>query len=728
MAHELNRNRVRGNVLLVLNTFVLFLLLFEKQLVIPVWLQPVGRMHPMFVHFPIVVLLLAMVLDAIRLSLEPANTKERFYSAFARDLLFAGVVLSGITVIMGLFLAQEEGYDGEGVSLHKWLGVAVFLISSAISILRESAWFAPSVARASAVVVSLIIVIAGHSGGELTHGDNFVWKPVMTDADDGSLALEDARTFDHVIKPVLEAKCVSCHNADKRKGKLLLTDTASILKGGKTGELFVAGQPGNSLLITRIGLPLHEKKHMPPSDRPQLTREEKDLLFLWIRSGANFGGRISELPENDSFRIAATRAFERRENADAQFDFPPATPQTLARLNSNYRVIRPVSKNSPALSVNVYNRSIYSPATLEELGEVKRQVVELDLSKMPVDDKDLQHIGRLENLRKLYLNFTAVTGAGLSHLRRLEFLEHLSISGTQVKFDDVRETLRHLKNLQTLAVWETALSPQEIARLQAEFPDVTVLGAPQDDMALIKLNTPRVNNKWRVFEDSINLELVHPVRDVDIRFTTDGKEPDSLGSTLFAGKTVLRETTTITAKAYKEGWLSSDVAELNVYRSAHKPDSAILLSKLNRVHVANGAMTFFDHQLGSFNANSPAWANNWGGVRNNDLELLVRYDSPRKIASVSLHTLIELENVIFPPALIEVWGGSARDDLRLIGKEKVEIPTDYRKPYMQLFDCEFEEREVSYLKIIAKPVMKIPAWHKNKDRAALLLVDEVLIN
>ena len=154
----------------------------------------------------------------------------------------------------------------------------------------------------------------------------------------------------------------------------------------------------------------------------------------------------------------------------------------------------------------------------------------------------------------------------------------------------------------------------------------------------------------------------------------------------------------------------------------------MLLSKLNRVHPANGAQTFFDHQLGTFNANSPAWANNWAGFRNNNMELLLEFKNPKEISSVAMNTLIETETSIFPPAIIEIWGGPSADKIQLITRMNPQHPKDYRKPFIELNECKVPKQKVSYLKIIAKPVMKLPAWHKNKNNPALLLVDEVLIN
>ena len=365
---------------------------------------------------------------------------------------------------------------------------------------------------------------------------------------------------------------------------------------------------------------------------------------------------------------------------------------------------------------------------LNELMDVKNQIVSLELSKMPVTDNDLQNVAKFENLRRLNLNFTNITGDGLATLASLKHLTRLSLSGTKVNYPDLKQTLVDFENLNTISLWKTEVTADEINQLQTEYKNIQFLvGLKDDGSNPIKLNTPKLKHKSVVFDDSIQLQLFHPVKGVEIRFTTDGGEPDSTAS-IFNGTTILKESTTIKARAHKSGWLSSDAVTLHVYRSYYKPDSIMLLSKLNRVHPANGAQTFFDHQLGTFNANSPAWANNWAGFLKNDMELLLEYKTPKEISSIAMNTLIETETSIFPPATIEIWGGPSIDKIHLITRMNPEYPKDYRKPFIELIECKVPKRKVSYLKIIARPLRKLPSWHKNKNNPALLLVDEVLIN
>ncbi|RZM26686.1 MAG: cytochrome C, partial [Pedobacter sp.] len=259
------------NILFALNIFIVFLLLFGDKVSVPLWLQPLGRMHPMILHFPIVLLMLAMLLEFFRF--KQVYNGEQLYQRFTTGLLLTGVLLSAVTVVMGLFLSKEEGYTGDALWWHKWTGVLVVFVSSAIYWSRNKIWYRAPLAKSGAVITTLCIIVAGHYGATLTHGDNYVLEPITSAK---QVPVDQAIVFDDVVMPIFSAKCLSCHNPDKAKGSLIMDNTSSLLKGGKTGKLFVAGKPEISLLLERIHLPVDDKKHMPPKNKTQLTTEETD--------------------------------------------------------------------------------------------------------------------------------------------------------------------------------------------------------------------------------------------------------------------------------------------------------------------------------------------------------------------------------------------------------------------------------------------------------------------
>ena len=90
------------------------------------------------------------------------------------------------------------------------------------------------------------------------------------------------------IQPMLEAKCLECHNPDKDKGGLLMHTAEDILKGGDSGASVVPGKPEESLVLQRVMLPHDDDEFMPPEKGAggPLSDAEKGLLKRWISEGA----------------------------------------------------------------------------------------------------------------------------------------------------------------------------------------------------------------------------------------------------------------------------------------------------------------------------------------------------------------------------------------------------------------------------------------------------------
>lgn len=89
--------------------------------------------------------------------------------------------------------------------------------------------------------------------------------------------------FSTDIHPLLQTKCVACHNQDLQMGDLLLTSRDAILLGGKSGPAVVVGQSGKSLLIDLVS-GKDPQRYMPLSG-DKLAESEIDLLRRWIDQG-----------------------------------------------------------------------------------------------------------------------------------------------------------------------------------------------------------------------------------------------------------------------------------------------------------------------------------------------------------------------------------------------------------------------------------------------------------
>ncbi len=91
--------------------------------------------------------------------------------------------------------------------------------------------------------------------------------------------------FNKDIRPILADNCITCHGPDsaaRRAGLRLDRRDGLVAK-----RILVPGNPSASILMQRINA--HGVLQMPPaSSQRVITREQKQMLATWIRSGANY--------------------------------------------------------------------------------------------------------------------------------------------------------------------------------------------------------------------------------------------------------------------------------------------------------------------------------------------------------------------------------------------------------------------------------------------------------
>ncbi|MCX6852206.1 MAG: hypothetical protein NTY98_25230, partial [Verrucomicrobia bacterium] len=100
-----------------------------------------------------------------------------------------------------------------------------------------------------------------------------------------SLHAQDAAekiTYQDHIRPLLENKCFSCHNPDKKKGDLDLTSFGALMNGGGGGSVVDPGNVDSSRIWSTCAK--KEEPFMPPEGAP-LGPKDLDLIAAWIKGG-----------------------------------------------------------------------------------------------------------------------------------------------------------------------------------------------------------------------------------------------------------------------------------------------------------------------------------------------------------------------------------------------------------------------------------------------------------
>ena len=140
----------------------------------------------------------------------------------------------------------------------------------------------------------------------------------------------------------------------------------------------------------------------------------------------------------------------------------------------------------------------------------------------------------------------------------------------------------------------------------------------------------------------VPLKLKHYVKNVTIRYTTNGTDPDSVKSSIYkdVNSMIINKNLRIKAKAFKPGWISSDVTEQTFYKAGFLPDSAQLAYAPDPQFKGDGPQTLFDTKKGSLNIRDGRWL----GYRHKMLEAIFYLNKPESISSVTVSSITDIGN------------------------------------------------------------------------------------
>lgn len=701
------------NTVIAAHGFVLILILGQDRIQLPAILEVVGRTHPLLLHFPIVLLLIGIVLVLFPKILSVTD-RPKFLTG---GILLLGLIFSAFTVIAGLFLATETDYDRSEIQNHQWTGILVFWIGSLLYWSYKKNFIQTN--KIIAASLAGCILITGHLGASFTHGEDFLWSPL-----DKKLVaytpIEEALAYQHVIKPILDQKCVSCHKASKKKGDLRLDEPEFILTGGENGPVIDFTKPENSLLLQHILLPLEDEDHMPPKGKMQLSEDEIQLIQTWLKDSVHFDKKLVHFDAESEFFLLAKSKFQTQKMA---YDFAAADQELVQSLNNFYRRIQPIYPQSPGLEVNFYGRENFKLEDLKGLDPIKEQVISINLSYMPLKEMDLGVLAVFKNLEKLNLNFTGLQGNALQVLENLKRLKNLSLSGNPIAPSET-EVLFGLKQLDFLFLWNTSFSEKEIIKLKASLPHTQIEIGAQNDGSLYVLNPPIIDFDQTVFSDHTEIRLKHPIGSTKLFYTLDNTLPDSSNSLAYEKPIRLEKSTTFRARAFAEGWLGSPEASEVFLKSGKKPDLVSLKFAPNEKYKGKGAETLFDHEKGDFDFGSGKWL----GFQDNPLDITMTFDQPKTLNEIAISLFSDQSSYIFPPATIEIWIKELDGEWRNIQKDNPDQPLQISEKKLVLKTYTIEKSKIETIRLLVQPIKVLPKWHPGAGQNGWVFVDEILLN
>ncbi len=136
-----------------------------------VWLEVLGRAHPVVLHLPFGVIAALVVLEVWGV------LRRRALEQPTRAVL-VGVLLvtAAVAATSGWFLGREPDYRGEVLATHRNLGIGM---AATCVLVALAAWRDMRQMYGVALGVALLLLLAaGHQGGSMAHGEGFLFEPI----------------------------------------------------------------------------------------------------------------------------------------------------------------------------------------------------------------------------------------------------------------------------------------------------------------------------------------------------------------------------------------------------------------------------------------------------------------------------------------------------------------------------------------------------------------------
>ena len=671
-----------------------------------------GKLHPLVLHFPIVIGIAIVIYFLFFQHKALEENTEKF-------ILVGNALMASMVALLGLFLSKQDAYDNDTLNLHKWGGLSITLISWLLIYIKK---FATNYKKIIALGYLLVLLFFTHQGALLTHGENALSIPtpavvvVEVKTVDSSLTV-----YEKAIAPILTQKCVSCHGPDKVKGKLQLQSPELILKGGKDGNILNGIQNEEALILQRIHLPNADEKHMPPIDKLQLTLEELTLLNKWVKAGGNFTKKISELAKTDSLAILAMAY---KAPAKGSGDKKNTAPD-LKEFNSNYLTVNYLFSGSEEIEVNFFQGSFYKIEQLKNLEKIKDKIVSLNMQGMPITKEDLTIILQFTKLKKLNLNYTKLTLNDLQPLKSINSLTNLSICGMDVNQNTLTKFLEKAPFTE-INIWTNHSSKKEFQQLSASNKKVKIIIGDNLDAEIIKLTSPIIDQDSSIIVNSLDVLVKHFLKGTVVRYTTDGTEPDSLSSPIYTKKLHFTKNTILKTKAFKPGWLSSDMVQKTFYKSEIHPDTIYFVTNPHKKYPGIGAKTLIDYELGEQNSSNGKWL----GYSDTTMKFVIGFKQARPLQEAHFNAFVDNGSYIFPILSIMIEGSNDGKQFKKLNEARFPSlkETDVVRENKS-FSCSIPEGAAyKYYKFTLLNLKKLPKWHPGKGTPAWIFVDELFLN
>jgi len=224
--------------------------------------------------------------------------------------------------------------------------------------------------------------------------------------------------------------------------------------------------------------------------------------------------------------------------------------------------------------------------------------------------------------------------------------------------------------------------------------------------------------------DRAVMTLAAEIPGLDIRYTTDGSNPGP-SSKLYIRPVRLKTTTEVRAAAFRRrDRLSPAITSerfLVHVASGRVPE---LASPPSPKYPGDGPSPLTDGLLGSTNHADGRWQ----GFEGTDLDAVIDLGEARAVRRIATRSLQNINAWIFLPSAVEFAVSSDGREFETVAQVASDVPPSLADIVIKEFAADFTSRRARFVRVRARALGTVPAWHQGAGGKAWLFADEIVVD
>lgn len=237
------------------------------------------------------------------------------------------------------------------------------------------------------------------------------------------------------------------------------------------------------------------------------------------------------------------------------------------------------------------------------------------------------------------------------------------------------------------------------------------------------LDMPVITRGRERFDAPMLVSVTHPMGGVELRYTLDGSLPTER-SALYTKPFAIQGSTVVRARAFKKGCVASFVAEQHF--AFDYVESCTFAHKPNTPYNKNADRALIDGEKGDVNDLSHGWL----GFSAYGMQADLRLGKAIMVNSVTIRFAHVPDAWVFAPA--ECYVSVSSDGENYSRPVAAVITYDpaaeaMNTTQLQTLTIPVGRSDVRFVRVQAKPIDRIPAWHRAKGLNPWLMLDEISV-